>query len=186
MVLIFAPLLSPFHVPQSVRLCFLPHLLALVWRDVWVLWGLTLHNRDNKGSFLCYRTEAHLWSPTASPLPGLRAAPAVGPIGWKSPPGFFSLAHWVLCSRTHACNCCSPWLPLHFRSPGAAEKLQWLASRPAGRSYNRLVKWSAHPLPPKHWTKWVSQRSFEFLFTFCLWIPISCNSVGTCCLNSSP
>lgn len=114
----------PFRVPQSVRLCFLPHLLALVWRDVWVLWGLTLHNRDNKGSFLCYRTEAHLWSPTASPLPGLRAAPAVGPIGWKSPPGFF-LWHTECSVPGHMpATACSPWLPLHFRSPGAAEKLQ--------------------------------------------------------------
>lgn len=77
------------------------HLLALVWTDVWVLWALTLHNRNNKGSFLCKRTEAHLWAPTASPLPALpAAAPAVGPIGWKSPPGFF-LWHTERCVPGH-------------------------------------------------------------------------------------
>ena len=46
---------------------FLPPFPAAVHRDAQAPWGLTLHNRRNKGSFLCCHAEHRLWAPSATP-----------------------------------------------------------------------------------------------------------------------
>lgn len=134
-------LLSLFFLSFFLSFLLFLTILATVQRDAQARWGLTLNNCHNKGSFLFCHSEAHHCAPSARPSQVYQQQ-----FQWGLSDGNLLLAflwHTECSLFPDTClHCCSPWLPLHFRSP---RQLKNCSSRQlAGWLTYWCLKWRAH------------------------------------------